>query len=344
MRTWSRASENVYTEYVSYQLCHAHEPKDTSKPLPYLRYVNKSPTKNSKRALHELTFAGYGLENPWLKRAYAKAYDKFVDSAKQNLQLSMGANLAESKRTLEMIALRAEQLYKMARDLRAGRLPKRKRRSRKNWRRLAQRPGGWWLEYHFAWSPLLGEIATGLEMLSEPTWDIVPVQARGRETTVIDRSHPRDWRPAEIDRSSIEAYCAIRANVRVENKNAYLANRLGLINPAAVAWEVIPFSFAIDWFIPVSSFLNSYTDQVGWRADRLQVSLLDKCDSTWVIDNPYDSPENNIRLSHAVRHQRIIPSTLPIPGLFDRRGTGVRSLTRGATAIALLVGFLRKNP
>ena len=84
--------------YFDAQRVYSHEPKDTSRPLPYLRYGNVSPTRNSRRALDDLTARGYGLSNPVIARAYAKAYDKFVDSAKQDLTIQMGANLAESKK------------------------------------------------------------------------------------------------------------------------------------------------------------------------------------------------------------------------------------------------------
>lgn len=330
------------------QWVYVHEPVDKSRPLPYLVYGHKSSTRNSKKALHKLVGYGYGLENPVISKAYAKAYDKFVDQAKQGLSIQMGANLAEAKQTLEMIANRGEQLLDLARNLRRGRIPKwlkkkaiKRKVSGRGW---AQVPGGWWLEYHFAWSPLLGDIHTGMKMLSEPVWDLTPITARGSATEKLDHSHPRDYRFAEVDVSHIKAFVGLRGYCRVTNKNAYLLNRVGLINPASVAWEVIPFSFAIDWFIPVSTFLSSYTDQVGWSVERLSLSMKDECVNTWIIQNEWDTPENNLRLSEGYRFQRDVLSTLPIPGLFDRRGTGIKSLTRGATAIALLLGFLRKNP
>lgn len=37
-----------------------------------------------------------------------------------------------------------------------------------------------------------------------------------------------------------------------------LARSLGLANPAAVAWEVVPYSFVVDWFLPVGSYLSAW--------------------------------------------------------------------------------------
>lgn len=336
------------------QWIYSNEPTNKTIPLPYLTYFEKKVPGNESHALNDLTINGYGLDNATIRRAYAKAYDKFVESAKGGLTMQMGANLGEAKDTLEMIANRGGQLLELARNLRKGRLPKgygipkkgaykrfRRKNGRDGW---AQVPGGWWLEYHFAWSPLLDDIHTGCQMLSDPLWEFTPVTARGSSGERFDRSHPRDWRFGELDVTDVKAHVSIRGNTRVTNKNAYLANRMGLINPASVAWEVTPFSWAIDWFLPVSAFLSSYTDSVGWEISRGQLSMKDTANSTWIVQNEWDTPHNNNRPSQAERFQRDLISGLQIPGLFDRRGTGIKSITRGATAIALLVGFLGKNP
>lgn len=343
MRVKQRIIDRSLLGYYKAQWIYSHEPINKTLPLPYLTYSQNWIPGNGGKALNDLTQNGYGLDNPVIRRAYAKAYDKFVESAKQDLTIQMGANLAEAKQTLEMIAHRAEQLLTLARKLRRGSL-KRRRKKKTGLREWTQIPGGWWLEYHFAWSPLLGDIYTGCQMLSEPVWDFTPITARASDGAIINRSHPRDWRFAEVDITNVKAHVSIRGNAKITNKNLYLANRMGLINPVSVAWEVVPFSFAIDWFLPVSSFLSSYTDSVGWELTRGQLGMKDIADSNWVVSNPWDEPRFNTRPSSASRFQRETLNSLPIPGLLDRRGSGIKSITRGATAIALLVGFLRKNP
>jgi hypothetical protein len=41
----------------------------------------------------------------------------------------------------------------------------------------------------------------------------------------------------------------------------------GLLNPAAVAWELLPFSFVVDWFLPVGRYLEGL--DVPMRFDHL---------------------------------------------------------------------------
>jgi len=36
-----------------------------------------------------------------------------------------------------------------------------------------------------------------------------------------------------------------------------LINAFGLDNPLAIAWEVVPFSFVVDWFLPINRYLKN---------------------------------------------------------------------------------------
>jgi hypothetical protein len=55
----------------------------------------------------------------------------------------------------------------------------------------------------------------------------------------------------------------LTATYRPSSDVISLLSNLGLINPLSVAWEVVPFSFVIDWFIPVNKWLNSLTADAG---------------------------------------------------------------------------------
>lgn len=329
-----------------HQWVYTSVPKDKSKPLPYLRYGENWSTPINPGASNELTGYGYGLDNPVLAVAHAKAYDKFVDNVKANAQLGMGENLAQARQALGMVADRLSMLYNIA-TLNWHREVRRREKLRKKfgsgWRGHSKRAGAWWLEAHFGWEPLIKDIYTGLTMLSDVHWPSYPAHGRGSHMEKRDRSHPRDWRFAEVDIVDVKANVRISANVRVTNPNALLANQCGLINPVGIAWELVPFSFAIDWFLPVGSFLNSYTDLAGVQLEKSYTTFTDRCEKTYVIDNPYDAPENNLRKGNGYRVDRRLGNPT-IPGLFSRRGSGIQSIIRGATAVALLVGFLGKRP
>lgn len=55
--------------------------------------------------------------------------------------------------------------------------------------------------------------------------------------------------------------------VHITNPNLALANQLGLLNPAALAWEIVPFSFVADWFVNVGDWLQGFSDFAGMTLD-----------------------------------------------------------------------------
>lgn len=51
----------------------------------------------------------------------------------------------------------------------------------------------------------------------------------------------------------------------VDNSGYAIASRVGLINPAEVAWEVVPWSFVVDWVAPVGDWLGAMTADTGLK-------------------------------------------------------------------------------
>lgn len=51
---------------------------------------------------------------------------------------------------------------------------------------------------------------------------------------------------------------AVLSDEFIANSQAY-----GLVNPLSLAWELVPFSFVVDWFAPIGDFLRSLTATAG---------------------------------------------------------------------------------
>lgn len=225
--------------------------------------------------------------------AMNKARERFVNSCKDKTSSSLGTTLAEWQQSERMIVLRAGQIFSAFRALKSGNITKLgralgisnvqgfrrkrkffRRRWKKSWNRfkneqipLPDRIRKWskdlsnlWLEYHFGWAPLLGDIHNACDVLkSNPPAQ--RVTATGKAMYEFTRGRGAwDWSTVGL----YETKAKISAEVYVSNANLALANQLGLVNPVSVAWEVVPFSFLVDWFIPVGKFLASWTDMLGY--------------------------------------------------------------------------------
>jgi hypothetical protein len=50
---------------------------------------------------------------------------------------------------------------------------------------------------------------------------------------------------------------------RLDDSTLYRLNQLELINPAEIAWELLPYSFVVDWFLPVGNVLSAWSATWG---------------------------------------------------------------------------------
>jgi hypothetical protein len=132
------------------------------------------------------------------------------------------------------------------------------------------------LEHSYAWKPLLSD-AKGVwdEFVSNNNKNsrrIITVFgfANERYESVVDKpfSCPN---PVSLIQGLIEVRrrgihrCKVRLDYELDNPALVQASAVGLTNPLEVAWEVVPFSFVVDWFYPVGDYLSSLDAAVGYR-------------------------------------------------------------------------------
>lgn len=258
-----------------------------------------------------------------------QAYDSLVN---RSLQL-IGAISALKKGNLKQFAKALGVSTKELEAARKGGQRKLGRRSKKRTKKeVANDVSGTWLEYHFGWEPMVHDIYNSIQTLQNPfDSKVVVVRADATEEAIdSDRSRINRWR---VDRRSQYGW-RLSALLTVDNPNLFRATQLGLVNPAAIAWELVPFSFVVDWFLPVGEFLNSYTNLFG-------VSVKDPL-TTGIERSTYDYATvwtgswfwADFGYAHVLCNRTI--GDLPSYNLRLKTFKGF-SVTRGATAIALLV-------
>lgn len=129
------------------------------------------------------------------------------------------------------------------------------------------------------------------------------------------------------------------ATFTLENKNLFLANRLGLVNPAAVAWELVPFSFVVDWFTNFGGYLDGFTDLVGLSYTDAYTTTYDRLEITGeygYFNHPVYRPAIVRWRQH--RHNRSLGLSRPV-STFPRLLNFGNSKTRAATAVSLLTAL-----
>lgn len=310
--------------------------KARGQPLPYNYLYGYSRTVYQDAGNSEaISWCNNGRSDvdPYVSN---KVLAKFVSAVKDSQSASLGATLAEWEQSSKMIAARAGQLLGSLRAIKRGNIPDALRDLGRNaapesWKGKKGRRGravskdasNAWLELHFGWVPLIKDIYDAVNVLQSniPSNTVKAVSGSELRIPIVGN----DFHGLH----KYQVLMKIQAEVFVENPNLALANQMGLINPASVAWELVPFSFVVDWFLPVGNFLNSFTDLVGYDVKFPFTTTL-RTASTH-LESPYPHFQWD---TEACRCSRVLG--LPSYSLRPVQFKGF-SVTRGATAISLLI-------
>lgn len=199
----------------------------------------------------------------WDKGTHFRPWE--IDSNKHLLRVqSVGTDLAEllatRKDTISMVSSRLMQLARGAQQVKRGQFG----RAAKTFG--IKKPGkleknnfpGNWLEYQYGWAPLVSDVYTLVvgEALKAPP--AVPIT-----TIVRDSQQFVEWyRSGDLKESSarnvtMDITYRYKTLLRPNATVLSAASQSGLTNPALLAWNLMPYSFVVDWFYPVGDMLEA---------------------------------------------------------------------------------------
>lgn len=129
-----------------------------------------------------------------------------------------------------------------------------------------------WLELKLGWLPLFSEMFSFQEAIKKVLIDEDDLILR--VTSVAKgRNNPWYYLGHHFDGSSIQGSQAGYLG-KPELTWANDLDRLGAGNPAAIAWDLLPLSFTIDWLVKIGDFLNLLTATSG-------IDFLGGYNTTW---------------------------------------------------------------
>lgn len=228
-------------------------------------------------------------------------------------------------------ALRRGKFRKFLRELTIG--PKRKHRNKVS--NAVGEASSLWLEYSFGWKPLFQDVHDGFHAIGQP----LPggkVKGKGREN--VDYHYYNGGFGYEEHGIG---QCFMVANVFVTNPNAYLLQQVGLANPALIAWELVPFSFVVDWVFDVGTCLGGISDFYGCTVTRSSTTYICKrfARENYILWGGVP-PKYSVSGTQTC-YIRKVGLDFPMPNFSLRSNIG-SSLTRAANAASLLGQILTK--
>lgn len=180
-----------------------------------------------------------------------------------NLAVSFGER-REAAKMFQDNLLRVGRAY---RAFRKGDLKGVKRHLSLDWRRTPDR----WLEYQYGWKPLLSDVHSAVKAINDKDRSdpqrlatVVRGTAKAEQSWTSDQPTGNfgfDIRTAARGKAEVR----VRLDILPDEDEQLLRplNDLGILNPLNVAWELLPFSFVVDWAVPIGDYLSAMTASYG---------------------------------------------------------------------------------
>lgn len=146
------------------------------------------------------------------------------------------------------------------------------------------------LEGVFGWMPLIQDIINTAKTLTGDNFPAGYISGSGRGVFSVPTSTLTPDTLTVVG-GSIQLRSKYTAQVSVQNPNVWLANQLGLLNPAVVAWDLIPWSWVVGMFVNVQSILESFTTLYGLSVTDITRTDQSRIVSAVVMENAY--PEDH---------------------------------------------------
>lgn len=209
-----------------------------------------------------------------------------------------------------------------------------------------------WLEYRYGWRPLILDTATLIKKADAGLSSSLKVRYVGRSGQRNEFNYSAPFSTTIYGDTSVAGTSALNVKCRVsagviyqvsnETESDGLARSLGtrVEDLPATAWEIIPFSFVVDWFVGVGDWIQAVTPKPGvtilgnWVTTILEYSLEynGTITNTWSgITSKQTCPTNK---RTAVSYERTVNNSLNITPVLK---VGRPSTPTAISEVALLV-------
>jgi hypothetical protein len=284
---------------------------------------------------------------------YSRTLDKFLVKV-NNHSLNLGNDLATMGQTVQMVTDLAKKFTSCVLKLKRGKFADAARvlgvsGYKKNNVLYHRRDvevrnvtyedvGSAWLELQYGWKPLLNDLyeVAGAEALEtqKPRQYVV-----SSSTLFADSS-------SHVDYPLFSWAVSLEKRIKISGLFVEVLDKprsLGLDDPLSIAWELLPWSFVVDWFIPVGNYLQELH-----QVPNLRGSFMVSTKSTLISrvnagsSTVYIGAYNDCR---RMDYSRTINSELSVPPPRFKPISKALSLAHMENALALMTqAFSKKVP
>lgn len=169
------------------------------------------------------------------------------------------------------------------------------------------------LAFNFGFTPLANDVVAACKLLEEglKSDPVIVVHSSASEGFYGAKATSSGTASFEV---SGDIRCHGKLTYSIDDMTWYTLEQLGLTNPAAVVWELVPLSFVVDWFLPIGNFIRNIQPPQG-------VSFLDgwtytKAKGVLSRTTDYENPSpglHTVGYSREKYKQRKLLNAFPTP-------------------------------
>lgn len=217
-------------------------------------------------------FGGFGFESGWTANDDIVLLDK-LRPAIQGSDFHLGVFIAEAPMAVKMIGNAATRLNGAISAARKGDFRKAQNvllSGRNIQERFRNKTASNWLELQYGWLPLISDMESGAQFLAHKAYHspITRVRVSRQVSNRITSNSPSLWGVSSDSWSYTRK--SIIANIR-EVDQVQLS---GLTDVASIAWERTPYSFVVDWAIPIGNYLSARNTVGSLQAEYITTTMI----------------------------------------------------------------------
>lgn len=227
------------------------------KDNPYTMTLLDLKCKGSDTVPSRQLSGNYTVPHVWTANNEVSLQSSLVEAVKGH-QFNLMVTTAESRESFKMMYGSIASLGNAMRHLRRGDISSAARMlgiQGKHQTKLDKDDlAGRWLELQYGWLPMLSDIHEGQKAFAslndKSRRFTVYARSSSRTFTWGGSSSPSNWQNSGRGRTQ-------RRILYRMDESISSARSLGLLDPLSLAWELVPYSFVVDWFVPIGAYLEN---------------------------------------------------------------------------------------
>jgi hypothetical protein len=292
------------------------------------------------------------------------ALQRLISKAQTGLQANMAQNIAQVSQLSSLIFGNATKISKALYQLKKGNIPSAINtltagRVSPSWKGPIGSPSKTksvasnWLQLQYGWKPLLSDIEgfmTAMGNLNAPNDTVQRVSSSATAQRQFNVAYPPDhglFIGSGYGKTTfiVTTTTKFKIRFRVDDPLTAFLAQTGFTNPINLFWEILPFSFVFDWFLPIGNYLQSLSAWHGVTflgGSKVRFSRIRGNSAINYHGAASGEPTVRIDMSATqtrdeVRLERSALSSFPSPVLPSFNSEGLSAGTRALNAVALLL-------